>query len=216
EGINTLVLVPTRELAIQIDQQIDAMSYFIDVRSIAIYGGGSGSNWNQQKQALVKGTDIIIATPGRLIALMQMGGFDFSNLKHLVLDEADRMLDMGFFDDILRIVSALPKARQTLCFSATMPPRIRNLTAQIQQQPKEINIAISKPAEGIQQLAYLVEDDQKLKLAVEVLKAGNYQSIIIFSSSKEKVKKLEHNLRRSGINTKAFHSDLQQEEREAI
>lgn len=216
EGISTLVLVPTRELAIQIDQQIDAMSYFIDVRSIAIYGGGSGSNWSQQKQALAKGTDIIIATPGRLIALMQMGGFDFSKLKHLVLDEADRMLDMGFFDDILRIVSALPKERQTLCFSATMPPRIRTLTTQILKQPKEISIAISKPAEGIHQLAYLVSDDKKLQLVQDLLKTGTYTSIIIFSSSKEKVKKLEQSLRRSGINIKAFHSDLQQEEREAI
>jgi ATP-dependent RNA helicase RhlE len=215
-NINTLILVPTRELAIQIDQQVDAMSYFIDVKSIAIYGGGSGVNWSQQKQALTKGTDIIIATPGRLIAQMQMGGIDFSQLKHLVLDEADRMLDMGFYDDILRIVSSLPQQRQTLCFSATMPPRIRTLSRQILQQPEQISIAIAKPAEGIRQLAYNVHDEQKISLTLALLQEGNYQSVIIFSSSKDKVKRLEISLRKGGTNVRAFHSDLQQQERESI
>lgn len=216
DGINTLILVPTRELAIQIDQQVEAMGYYLDVRSIAVYGGGSGSNWIQQQQALTKGTDIIIATPGRLIAQMQMGGMDFSKLQHLVLDEADRMLDMGFYDDILKIIAALPKKRQTLCFSATMPPRIRKLTGQIQQNPEQISIAVSKPAEGIEQLAYVVNDEQKHRLVQDVLQKGDYSSVIIFSSSKEKVKRLEMDLRRSKINAKAFHSDLTQEEREAL
>jgi len=216
EGINTLILVPTRELAIQIDQQIDAMSYFIDVKSIAVYGGGSGNNWNQQKKALAAGTDIIIATPGRLIALMQMGGFDFSKLRHLVLDEADRMLDMGFSDDILRIVNTLPKQRQTLCFSATMPPKIRAFANKILYRPEQINIAISQPASGIRQLAYNAYDEQKLKLVLAILKEQNYQSVIIFSSSKEKVKKLEAQLKKVKINARAFHSDLIQEEREAL
>jgi ATP-dependent RNA helicase RhlE len=215
-GINTLILVPTRELAIQIDQQIEAMAYFIDVSSMAVYGGGSGGNWSQQKQALTKGADIIIATPGRLIAQMQMGGVSFANLRHLVLDEADRMLDMGFFDDIMQIVSALPKERQTLCFSATMPPKIRTLTQALMVNPVQINIAISKPAAGIQQLAYMAFDEQKNKLLLQILKEGNYSSAIIFASTKEKVKKLEPALSRAGIVAKSFHSDLDQAEREVL
>ena len=216
DGINTLILVPTRELAIQIDHQVEAMGYYLNVKSIAVYGGGSGQGWVQQKQALTKGADIIIATPGRLIAQMQMGGMDFSKIEHLVLDEADRMLDMGFYDDIIKIVNALPKDRQTLCFSATMPPRIRKLTQQILREPEQINIAMSKPAEGIRQLVYLAHDEQKHKLVLQLLKDGNYKSVIIFSSSKEKVKRLEGELRRSKINAKAFHSDLVQEERESL
>jgi superfamily II DNA/RNA helicase len=215
-GVNTLILVPTRELAMQIDQQIEAMSYYVEVSSIAVYGGGGGQNWNQQKQALVKGADIIIATPGRLIAQMQMGGLDFSHLHTLVLDEADRMLDMGFYDDLVRIISELPKERQTLCFSATMPPRIRSLTKQILRNPTEINIAISQPAAGIRQLVYHVSDEQKLKLVGRILKDGDYKSVIIFSSTKEKVKRLENELRRIGIEAKAFHSDLEQEAREVL
>lgn len=216
DGINTLILVPTRELAIQIDHQVEAMGYYLNVKSIAVYGGGSGTGWVQQKQALTKGADIIIATPGRLIAQMQMGGMDFSKIHHLVLDEADRMLDMGFYDDIIKIVNALPKDRQTLCFSATMPPRIRKLTQQIQKDPEQINIAMSKPAEGIRQLAYMAHDEQKHKLVLDILKNGAYKSVIIFSSSKDKVKRMEGELRRAKINAKAFHSDLVQEERESL
>lgn len=216
DGINTLILVPTRELAIQIDQQVEAMGYYLNVKSIAVYGGGSGHTWVQQKQALTKGADIIIATPGRLIAQMQMGGMDFSKIKHLVLDEADRMLDMGFFDDIIKIVNALPKDRQTLCFSATMPPRIRKLTHQIQNNPEQITIAISKPAEGIKQLMYMAHNEQKHRLVMEILKPGTYKSVILFSSSKENVKRLEGELRRAKIKAKAFHSDLKQEEREEL
>ena len=216
DGINTLILVPTRELAIQIDHQVEAMGYYLNVKSIAVYGGGSGQGWVQQKQALTKGADIIIATPGRLIAQMQMGGMDFSKIEHLVLDEADRMLDMGFYEDIIKIVNALPKERQTLCFSATMPPRIRKLTQQIQRNPEQINIAMSKPAEGIKQLVYLAHDEQKHALVMELLKDGNYKSVIIFSSSKDKVKRLEGELRRAKLNAKAFHSDLVQEEREKL
>lgn len=215
-GINTLILVPTRELATQIDQQIEAMSYYVDVSSIAVYGGGNGSNWNQQKQALTKGADIIIATPGRLIAQMQMGGLDFSFLQTLVLDEADRMLDMGFYDDLVRIISELPKERQTLCFSATMPPKIRQLTKQILRNPLQISIAISQPAAGILQQAYLAYDEQKLNLAAKILKEGDYKSVIIFSSTKEKVKKLERELQRIGVSAKAFHSDLEQDAREVL
>lgn len=215
-GINTLILVPTRELAMQIDQQIEAMSYYVDVSSIAIYGGGNGQNWNQQKTALKKGADIIIATPGRLIAQMQMGGFDFSYLHTLVLDEADRMLDMGFYDDLVHIISALPKERQTLCFSATMPPKIRTLTKEILRNPVSISIAISQPNAGITQQVFMAHDDQKLKLAGRILKEGDYKSVIIFSSTKDKVKRLEGELKRVGIEAKAFHSDLEQAEREML
>jgi superfamily II DNA/RNA helicase len=145
-----------------------------------------------------------------------MGGLDFSKLRHLVLDEADRMLDMGFFDDLIRIVSELPKDRQTLCFSATMPPKIRTLTATILRNPEQINIAISQPAAGIRQLAYLAHDEQKHKLVQQILKDGAYKSAIIFSSSKEKVKKVEAELRRAGVNIRAFHSDLDQDARESL
>lgn len=213
DGINTLILVPTRELAIQIDHQVEAIGYYLNVKSIAVYGGGSGTGWVQQKQALVKGADIIIATPGRLIALMQMGGIDFGKLQHLILDEADRMLDMGFYDDLIKIINALPKKRQTLCFSATMPPRIRKLTKQIQHQPVEVNIAMSQPAAGIRQICYRAQDEQKHSLVLQLLKAGSYKSVIIFSSSKEKVKRMEREIRKANINAKAFHSDLVQEER---
>ncbi len=215
-GVNTLILVPTRELATQIDQQIEAMSYYVDVSSIAVYGGGSGQNWSQQKAALTKGADIIIATPGRLIAQMQMGGLDFSYLHTLVLDEADRMLDMGFYEDLVRIISELPKERQTLCFSATMPPKIRALTKQILRNPTEISIAISQPAAGIRQLVYHAFDEQKLRLVGRILKEGEYKSVIIFSSTKDKVKRLEGELRRVGIEAKSFHSDLEQEAREVL
>ncbi|MFT4062749.1 MAG: DEAD/DEAH box helicase [Edaphocola sp.] len=216
DGINTLILVPTRELAIQIDQQVEAMGYYLNVKSIAVYGGNNGNSWVQQKQALTKGADIIIATPGRLIAQMQMGGMDFSKIEHLVLDEADRMLDMGFYEDIIKIVNTLPKDRQTLCFSATMPPRIRKLTQTIQRNPEQISIAISKPAEGIKQQAYLVNDEQKLNLVLHILRPQTYKSVIVFSSSKDKVKRLEGTLRRAGVNAKAFHSDLVQDERERL
>jgi len=214
--IDTLVLVPTRELAVQIDQQIEAMAYFINVSSIAVYGGNDGITWEQQKRALKKGADIVIATPGRLISLLNMGAIDFSQLQHLVLDEADRMMDMGFIEDIERIVSHLPKTRQTLLFSATMPPKIRTLANKILNKPEQISISISKPAEGITQQAYLTYDSQKDALLKRILKSGTYKSMIIFASTKEKVKNIYFNLHRAGLDIKAFHSDLQQEEREAL
>lgn len=214
--INTLVLVPTRELAQQIDQQIEAMAYYIEVSSIAVYGGSDGITWEQQKRALKKGADIIIATPGRLIALLNMGAIDFSQLQHLVLDEADRMLDMGFVEDIERIVSELPKERQTLLFSATMPPKIRTLASKILNNPVQISIAISKPAEGIVQQAYLAHDTQKDALLKGILNSGTFKSIIIFCSTKDKVKVVHQMLQKGKIDAKPFHSDLKQEEREEI
>lgn len=214
--INTLVLVPTRELAQQIDQQIEAMAYYIEVSSIAVYGGSDGITWEQQKRALKKGADIIIATPGRLIALLNMGAIDFSQLQHLVLDEADRMLDMGFVEDIERIVSELPKERQTLLFSATMPPKIRTLASKILTNPVQISISISKPAGGIVQQAYLAYDTQKDALLKSILTSGTYKSIIIFAGTKDKVKIVHLMLQKAKLDAKPFHSDLKQEEREQI
>lgn len=216
KGLNTLILAPTRELAVQIDQQIEGFSYFVNISSIAVYGGGDGVTWEIQKKALTGGADIIIATPGRLLAQMGSGTVKFDTLQHLILDEADRMLDMGFHDDILRIISQLPKERQTLLFSATMPPKIRDLAGKILRKPKEVSIAISKPAEGINQLAYPVYDTQKEKLLERILENEAYQSVIIFASTRENVKKLGQLLRRKGFSVKAFSSDLEQAEREKI
>jgi ATP-dependent RNA helicase RhlE len=214
--LNTLVIAPTRELALQIDQQVEGFSYFLGVSSIPVYGGSDGATWEVQRKAMEQGADIIIATPGRLIALLASGKMDFNHLEHLVLDEADRMLDMGFFDDIVKIINYLPKKRQTLLFSATMPPRIRTLAGKILNDPQEVNIAISKPADGILQQAYMVYDQQKNGLLRHLVKQDEYKSVIIFSNSKENVKKLGAELARSGLSAQAFHSDLEQSEREQI
>lgn len=214
--LNTLVLAPTRELAQQIDQQIEGFAYFLGISSIPIYGGGDGAAWDQQKRALLEGADIVIATPGRLIALLAGGTINLEQLEHLVLDEADRMLDMGFHDDIVKIIKSLPSHRQTLLFSATMPPKIRALAKKILREPEEINIAISKPAEGIVQQAYLTYDNQKIELTKKLITEGDFSTAIIFASTKESVKKLEGTLIRAGLKIKAFHSDLEQSEREEI
>jgi ATP-dependent RNA helicase RhlE len=215
--LNTLIIAPTRELAQQIDQQIEGFSYFLGVSSIPVYGGGDGAAWDQQHKAMREGADIIIATPGRLIAMLtSAGSMDMSSVQHLILDEADRMLDMGFYEDIMRIVNYLPANRQTLLFSATMPPKIRALAQKILNDPEQINIAISKPAEGILQQAYLAYDAQKLGLLKYILNEKEHKSVIIFASTKEKVKDLNKELYRSGLSIKAFHSDLEQSEREEI
>jgi ATP-dependent RNA helicase RhlE len=160
-GLNTLILAPTRELAIQIDQQIQGFAYFVGISSIPVYGGGDGLAWEQQKKAMEHGAEIIVATPGRLIALLAGGKINFDKLEHLILDEADRMLDMGFSDDILKIVNYLPKDRQTVLFSATMPPKIRQFSRQLLNNPEEVSLSIGKTAEGVTQGAYLVYDSQK-------------------------------------------------------
>lgn len=216
KGINTLVLVPTRELALQIDQQVQGFSYYIDVSSVAVFGGGDGIVYEQQRRALLKGADIIISTPGRLISQLVTGEVRFEQLQHLILDEADKMLDMGFYEDIVKIISYLPKTRQTLMFSATMPPKIRTLATKIMNHPKEVSIAISKPAAGIDQQAFVVQDEQKLKLLKHVFGLKSYGSSIIFASTKDKVKALQFELRKNGFNSKAFHSDLEQNEREVL
>ncbi len=214
--INALILVPTRELAIQIDQQMEGFSYFLDVSSTAIYGGNDKDEWNRQKNALTTGADIVIATPGRLIQHLGMGYVKMDTLQHLILDEADRMLDMGFFDDIMQVVGHLPKNRQTLMFSATMPPKIRELAKNILEDPKEVSISISKPAEGILQAAYMVYDTQKIPLLNSLLEGKDLPSIIIFSSTKLKVKDITRSLMNNGFNAKAIHSDLEQSEREDV
>lgn len=214
--LNTLIIAPTRELAQQIDQQIEGFGYYLGISSISVYGGGDGATWDQQRKALEEGADIIIATPGRLIALLATGKIVLDHLEHLVLDEADRMLDMGFYDDIVKIINYLPKKRQTLLFSATMPPKIRMLANKILNHPEEINIAIAKPAAGILQQAYVVYDEQKGALIRHILKTHKWNSVLIFASTKENVKKLDAAFQRGGIAAKAFHSDLDQQEREQI
>jgi len=216
ERINSLILVPTRELAVQIDQQIMGFGYFTGATSICVYGGGDGAGYEQQRRAIQEGVNIIVATPGRLIAHMGSGKVDYSHLEHLVLDEADRMLDMGFHDDIMRIISALPKKRQSLLFSATMPPKIRTLAKKILYQPLEINVAISKPSEGIDQQAYLVYDEHKMELIKHILDNPVYESTIIFASKKDIVKRLTKELIKKGIVAEGFHSDLEQVQREDI
>ena len=213
---NTLILAPTRELAQQIDLQVEALSYFTNISSLTVYGGGDGIAYEQQKRSMREGVDIIIATPGRLISHLSSGLLKLDQLQHLVLDEADRMLDMGFYDDIMRIVSFLPKKRQTVLFSATMPPKIRKLAANLLQHPEQISIAISKPAEGISQQIYMIHDEHKVPLLTEILKTGDYKSILVFASTKDKVKNLGKVFRNLGLKAEAFHSDLEQKERESI
>ena len=216
ESIDTLIIVPTRELAIQIDEAVQGLAYFAPVSAIAIFGGNNGSSFEQEKKALTHGANIIIATPGRLIAHLNMGYVNIGNLTHLILDEADRMLDMGFSDDINRIISFLPKKRQTLLFSATMPPKIRTLAAKTLTDPEQINISVSKPAEGVMQAAYMTYNEQKLPLLTELLNGKKIASILIFSSSKEKVKQLERELLRAKFNVAAIHSDLLQDVRTEV
>ncbi|RZA00041.1 MAG: DEAD/DEAH box helicase [Sphingobacteriaceae bacterium] len=211
-----LILTPTRELAQQIDQQVEGLAYFTGISSLAVFGGGDGIVYEQQRRGIQNNVNIIIATPGRLIAHLTSGVLKFNHIKHLILDEADRMLDMGFYDDIMRIISYLPKKRQTLLFSATMPSRIRTMAKTVLNNPQQINIALSQPAVGIDQQIYLVADQQKTPLVKYLLKNGNYTSIIIFSSTKDKVKSVYKELKQARFNISAFHSDLDQSEREEI
>ncbi len=216
QGINTVILVPTRELAIQIDQQMEGFGYFMPVSSTPIYGGNDSSEWDRQKNSLVQGSDMVVTTPGRMLQHISMGYVQLDKVQHLILDEADRMLDMGFHEDIMQIVNLLPKERQTLMFSATMPPKIWELARNILQNPQEISIAISKPAEGILQAADMVYDTQKIPLVNLLLKDKNLPSIIVFSSRKQSVKEIAQSLKRNGFNVGAIHSDLEQKEREEV
>jgi ATP-dependent RNA helicase RhlE len=211
---STLVLVPTRELATQIDEQVTGFGYFVEASSIAIYGGGKSENWEQQKRALTSGADIIIATPGRLIAHMQLGYVKFDDLKYLVLDEADKMMDMGFADDILNIVRQLPKTRQTLLFSATMPSKIKDFSQQILHEPDEVRLAVSKPAAGINQQFYMTFDHQKLPVLEHLIKAQDVQSMVLFTSKKSAVAGIVRSLNKLGYPAQGISSDRTQEERE--
>ncbi len=216
-SIDTLIVVPTRELALQIEMQIQGLAYFISVGSIAIYGGGDGKDWDIQKDALKNGIDIVVATPGKLLSHLKQGYVDFSKVKHLVLDEADRMLDMGFIDDLKQIFSHLPKSRQTLLFSATMPKSINQLAQSILKNPKEIKLSISKPAEGVSQNVYLCHDNQKVKVLAHILKdKENYDSIIVFTSTKSKVSEIVRSLNQVGLKSKGISSNLEQDQREEV
>jgi superfamily II DNA/RNA helicase len=214
---STLVIVPTRELALQIDQQLEGFGYYAPVSSVSVYGGNDSVGWDKQRLAIQNGVDFIIATPGRLIQHIRMGYVNLSRVEHLVLDEADRMLDMGFYEDIMEIVAQLPKKRQTLLFSATMPSNIRKLAKSIMSNPTEINIAVSKPAENVLQAAYFVDDSDKIKLLAHLLvDKKNVNSAIIFTSTKVKVKSIEKLLRSEGLSVNAIHSDLEQKQREEV
>ncbi|UII19508.1 DEAD/DEAH box helicase [Fulvivirga ligni] len=214
--IKALIIVPTRELAVQIDQQMEGLSYFTSVSSTAVYGGGDGQSFSREKSALTQGADVIIGTPGRLIAHLNLGYVKVSELQCLVLDEADRMLDMGFNDDLMKIISFLPKKRQNLLFSATMPNKIRDLAKKILHEPDEINIAISKPAERVAQAAFILYDNQKIPLAKFILQAKELQSVIIFCSTKSSAKQLSRELKALDFSVEDIHSDLDQTEREHV
>jgi ATP-dependent RNA helicase RhlE len=213
----TLIIVPTRELAMQIDQQVSGIGYTMGIHSIAVYGGGDADDWGQQKRALTQGADIVIATPGKLISHLNLGYVKFDTIKYLILDEADRMLDIGFYDDIVKIISYLPKERQTLMFSATMAPKIRTLASKILTNPDEINIARSKPAEGVLQAAYLIYNQQKNGLIGHLISENpDYTSILIFCSTKRAVNELARVLKRKKFAAEAISSDLEQAEREEV
>lgn len=211
-----LIIVPTRELAIQISQHIEGLSYFTHLSSIAIYGGSGGDNFIAEKKALQNGADIIVCTPGRMIAHLNMGYVNMKGLQFLVLDEADRMLDMGFLDDINKIIKTLPVKRQNLLFSATMPDKIRQLAKMILHQPVEINIAIAKPPEKVIQKAFVVYEPQKLPLIKKLLKETPYKNALVFCGRKQTVKQLARELKLGKINVAEIHSDLEQAERENV
>lgn len=215
-GVNALIMAPTRELAQQIDQQVEAFSYFLPLSSVAVYGGNDGNAFVQQKNGLTRGADIVIATPGRLLSHLNFINVDFSSLKYFILDEADRMLDMGFFDDIMAIAKRLPEKRQTIMFSATMPPELRKLAKTLMHNPKEVNIAIARPPETITQQAYICYEAQKPKLLLKTLVGKGLKKVIVFVGKKQNVKDVWLMLRKAGLETRQMHSDLTQKERDEV
>lgn len=212
--ISALIIVPTRELSTQIDQAIAAYGYFTDISSMPIYGGGDGKIFNQERHAIESGIDIIVATPGRLNMHINLGYVDFSSLKFIILDEADRMLDMGFLPDIQRVLKVLPREKQSLLFSATMPDNIFSLSSSILNNPTIINIALSKPPSNVQQGAFVLFDNQKIGVLVDYLTPRKEKSTIIFSSRKAQVSEIQNMLKRKGFSSLAMSSDLEQSERE--
>lgn len=216
DAINCIVMAPTRELAQQIDQQMEGFSYFMPVSSVAVYGGNDGILFEQQKKGLTLGADVVIATPGRLIAHLSLGYVDLSRVSYFILDEADRMLDMGFYDDIMQIVKYLPKERQTIMFSATMPAKIQQLAKNILNNPAEVKLAVSKPAEKIIQAAYICYENQKLGIIRNLFTEQQPERVIVFASSKLKVKEVAKALKQMKLNVGEMHSDLEQAQREAV
>jgi len=214
--IKAMVIVPTRELAVQIDQHMEGLSYSTQVSSIAIYGGTDGTTFLREKRSLEEGVDLVICTPGRMIAHINQGYANFEGLQCLILDEADRMLDMGFFSDIMKIISYLPAKRQTLLFAATMPAEIRMLAQKVLKDPLSVSIAISKPAEKILQLAYVVNNSQKIPLLVDILKPIRDKSVLIFCSTKSSTKQLSRELHKLGMSVDEIHSELEQKQRENV
>jgi superfamily II DNA/RNA helicase len=212
-----LIIVPTRELALQIDQHIHGFAYFTDVSSLPVYGGGDGVDWEQERRSLTKGANIIVATPGKLLAHLAMGYVNFNNLQYLILDEADRMLDIGFYDDIMKIITYLPKERQTLMFSATMPQDIKKLASRILNKPIEVSTEIAKPPEGVLQAVYLAFDNQKTPLINSLIAdKPDCKSILIFCSTKKKVAEITRALKGKGSVVSGISSDLKQSEREEV
>ena len=215
DAINAVIMSPTRELAQQIDQAMQGFGYYLDdVSSVAVYGGNDGNRYDQELRSMRMGADVLIATPGRLLSHLKVGNLDLSQCSFFVLDEADRMLDMGFVDDIMKIVQQLPKNCQRIMFSATMPKKIRELAVQLLNDPVEVQIAVSKPAEKIHQMAYVCYEPQKLKIIQHIFQNGNLQRVIIFSGKKERVKEVTRKLKSMHINCDQMHSDLSQAERD--
>ncbi len=216
-GVRCLILAPTRELVKQIDEQIDGLGYFTGVSSCTIYGGGIGGEiWEKQKTGLLEGAHIVVATPGRLIAHLRMGYVDFSTIGILVLDEADKMLDMGFLPDIEEIIRALPPKRQNLMFSATMPPKIESLARGLLHEPEHIKIQVSKPSEKITQRIFLINDRNKIPLLTSILKKLDFKSLVVFTSTKSTVGEIVRNLKRAGLKAEGISSDLEQSKREEM
>ncbi len=215
-GIKAVIMAPTRELAQQIDQQMEGFSYFMPFSSVPVYGGNDSQAWDTQRRGLQKGADVVIATPGRLLQHMNLYNVDFSHVKYFILDEADRMLDMGFFDDIMQVVNHLPSERQTIMFSATMPPKIRQLAKTILKDPEEVRIAIARPPESIMQTAFICYETQKPAIIKHLFSAQSPHKVILFSGSKLKVKEITKTLRHMGFSTDEMHSDLDQARREHV
>ena len=198
-AVNAIIMAPTRELAQQIDQQMEGFSYYLPFSSVAVYGGNDANAWDVQRRGLQKGADVVIATPGRLLSHLNLYEIDFSQVKYFILDEADRMLDMGFFDDIMQVVNRLPKNRQTIMFSATMPPKIRQLAKTIMNNPFEVKIAVSRPPESIMQTAYICHEAQKPGIIKNLFATQDPNKVILFSGSKLKVKEITKTLRQMGL-----------------
>jgi ATP-dependent RNA helicase RhlE len=214
--VNAIIMAPTRELAQQIDQQMEGFSYYTPFSSVAVYGGNNAEAWDVQKRGLMNGADVVIATPGRLLSHINLYNIDFSGVKYFILDEADRMLDLGFFDDIMKIANLLPKDRQTVMFSATMPPKIQQLAITILHNPEEITIAISRPPDSILQSAYICYDTQKINILKHLFKEKKPKKVILFSGSKQKVKEIARTLHKMGLSTGEMHSDLDQVQRNHV